>query len=97
MLGAGQTNCGRVCRRDRRVQMVGRHDDDSLDAVGPGRLGARHLAIVGIAALGLKPDVGSVASVFVLFDKRQSRPAKLLKRSRVFVISWLPFTSEQSL
>ena len=44
---------------DRRMQMVGRDDDDRLDAVGPGRLGPRHLAVIGIAAVGGEADVGS--------------------------------------
>ena len=43
---------------DRRVQMVGRDDDHGLDAVGPGRFGARHLAVVGIAAVGGESDLG---------------------------------------
>ena len=32
--------------------------DDRLDAVGPRRLGARHLAPVGIAAVGRDAEVG---------------------------------------
>ena len=40
------------------MQMVGRHDDDRLDAVGPRRLGARHLAVVGIGAVGREADLG---------------------------------------
>ena len=32
--------------------------DDRLDAVGPRRLGARHLAVVGIAAVGREADLG---------------------------------------
>ena len=45
-------------RRDRRVQVVRRDDDDRLDAVGPGRLGAGHLAPVGIGALGRDAELG---------------------------------------
>ncbi len=43
---------------DRRVQVIGRDDHHGLDAVGPSRLGARHLAIVGLGAFGGDTDLG---------------------------------------
>ena len=43
---------------DRRVQMVGRDDNDGFDAVGPRGFRLRHRAIVGIAALRRDADLG---------------------------------------
>jgi len=41
------------------VRDVGRHHADHLGAVGPGRLGLRHAAIVGVAARGVEPQVAA--------------------------------------